>query len=218
MVAKNDVAGLLAADVAALLAHRLEHVAVADRRALQADAFLRQPPLKAEVGHDRRDDRPAAQAAPRRARSSATSAISWSPSMIRPFSSTTISRSASPSSARPMSAPHATTVSRSSSRMGRAATVVDVEAVGFDAERDDVRAELPQRLGRDMVGGAIGAIDDDLQAVEAQPIGEGRLGEVDVAPAGVVDALGAADHFRLGELRPFSSRRSMACSASSLSL
>ena len=33
--------------------------------------------------------------------------------------------------------------------------------------------------------------------------GEGLLGEVDIAPARIVDAPGAADHVRLGELRPF---------------
>ena len=59
--------------------------------------------------------------------------------------------------------------------MGRAAAVVDVEAVGLHAERDDVGAKLPQRLGRDMIGGAVGAIDDDLQPVEPQPLGKGRL-------------------------------------------
>ncbi len=52
-------------------------------------------------------------------------------------------------------------------RLGRSAVVVDVEAVGLHADRDDVGAELPQSVGRDMVGRAIRAIDDDLQAVEA---------------------------------------------------
>ena len=86
-------------------------------------------------------------------------------------------------------------------RMGRAAVVVDVEAVGRDAERDHLGAQLPQRLGRDVVGGAVGAIDHDLEPVEPQMLGEGGLGEVDVAAARVVDPPGAADHLRLGELR-----------------
>ena len=51
-------------------------------------------------------------------------------------------------------------------RRGRAAILVDVEAVGLDADRDHVGAELPQRLGRDPVGGAVGAIDHDAQAFE----------------------------------------------------
>ena len=86
-------------------------------------------------------------------------------------------------------------------RLGRAAVLVDVEAVGRDADRDDLGAELPQRLGRDVVGGAVGAIDHDLEAVEAQVLGKGRLGELDVAPARIVDPACAADQLRLGELR-----------------
>ena len=46
-------------------------------------------------------------------------------------------------------------------RMGRAAFLVDVEAVGLDIDGDDLGAEFPQRRGRHLVGGAIGAIDDD---------------------------------------------------------
>ena len=46
--------------------------------------------------------------------------------------------------------------------------VVDVEAVGLDADREHLGAELAQRFRRDLVGGAIGAIDDDLEPVEAR--------------------------------------------------
>ena len=86
-------------------------------------------------------------------------------------------------------------------RVGRTAIVVDVEAVGRDADRDDLCPKLPQRLGRDVVSGAVGAIDDDLEPVEAQMFRKGGLGELDVAPAGIVDAPGAADQLGLGELR-----------------
>ena len=44
---------------------------------------------------------------------------------------------------------------------GRAAVAVDVEAVGLDADRDHLGAELPQRLRRHLIGGAVGAIDHD---------------------------------------------------------
>ena len=60
-------------------------------------------------------------------------------------------------------------------RRGRAALVVDVAAVGLDADLDDLGAQLPQRLGRHLVAGAVGAIDDDAQAVEAQVRGSVRL-------------------------------------------
>ena len=51
-------------------------------------------------------------------------------------------------------------------RRGRAAVAIDVEAVGLDADRDDLGAELPQRLRRHLVGGAVGAVDHDAQAFE----------------------------------------------------
>ena len=86
-------------------------------------------------------------------------------------------------------------------RLGRAAVLVDVEAVGGDPDRNHFGAKLPQGFGRDMVGGAVGAIEHDLEAVEAQMLGEGRLGEVDIAAARIVDSAGAPDQLRSGELR-----------------
>ena len=78
--------------------------------------------------------------------------------------------------------------------------------LGSTAERNDFGAQLPQGVGRDLIGRAIGAIDDDLEPVEAQVLGEGRLGEVDIAAAGVVDPLGAADQSRrLASFGSFSS-------------
>ena len=76
---------------------------------------------------------------------------------------------------------------------GRAAVVVDVEAVGLDADRNDVGAKLPQRAGRDAIGRAVGAIDDDAQSVEREVARQRALGEFDVAVVHAVDALGAAE-------------------------
>ena len=88
------------------LAHRLEHIAVAD---LGADAGRARPrPASARARgwtSPSRRSPPPLELAAALAADSAISAISWSPSTSSPFSSTTISRSASPSSARPMSAP-----------------------------------------------------------------------------------------------------------------
>ena len=83
----------------------------------------------------------------------------------------------------------------------------------------DLGAQLPQGFGRDVIGGAVGAIDHDLEPVEPQMLGEGRLGELDVAAARVVDPPGAADHAPAWRASgSFSSRFSIACSSSSLSL
>ena len=49
-------------------------------------------------------------------------------------------------------------------RRGRADLVVDVEAVGLDADGEHLGAQLPQRHRRHLVGRAIGAIDHHAQA------------------------------------------------------
>ena len=86
-------------------------------------------------------------------------------------------------------------------RLGRggADVLVDVETVGIDADGEDIGAQFPQRGRRDLVGGAIGAIDDDAQPFEAQLLREGALGEFDVARLRVIDAARAADLGRRGE-------------------
>ncbi len=64
-IAQDHVPGLLAADIAALFAHRLEHVAVADLRPEEANARFAEPALEPEVRHDGRDHRlPTKLAAP----------------------------------------------------------------------------------------------------------------------------------------------------------
>src|SRR5690606_3756736 len=82
---------------------------------------------------------------------------------------------------------------------GGAAVLVDVEAVRLNADPDDFRAELPQRRRGDLAGGAVGAIPDHPQPVEADIARQGALGEFDIALLRAVDALGAADILRTGE-------------------
>ena len=47
----------------------------------------------------------------------------------------------------------------------------------------------------------MGAIDDDAQAVEPQALGKALLDEFDVAAAGIVEPLGAAELGRGGAVR-----------------
>src|SRR6478672_4645335 len=56
------MARLLAADIVAVLAHRLDDVAVAHRRSLQTEAEVLQIALKPEIGHHRGDDAAAGKA------------------------------------------------------------------------------------------------------------------------------------------------------------
>jgi hypothetical protein len=84
-------------------------------------------------------------------------------------------------------------------RVGGADFAVDVEAVGIIADGEDLGAQFIERLGRDLVGGAVGAIDHDAQAREAQLAREGGFDDLDIARLGVVHALGAAKIRRGGE-------------------
>ncbi len=54
-VAHDQMAGLLAAQIVAALAHLLDHVAIADLGAVQLEPLAGQEALEAEIGHDRRD-------------------------------------------------------------------------------------------------------------------------------------------------------------------
>ena len=195
MIEQDHVARLFAANIEAADLHALQHVAVANRGALQRQALRTQDTVPAPGW--------TSSWPPRRRRAACLaqpgwlpiSAMIWSPSTVSPFSSTTIRRSASPSSAMPMSAPEDTTVSCSRPTMGGAAVLVDVLAVGIDPHRDHFRAQFPERRRGDLIGRAIGAIDGDLQAVETHFIGQRALDRVDVAAARVIDAAGAADIF-----------------------
>ena len=95
--------GLLAADIVTVCAHVLDHVAVADLGPGQPQSEVLQIALQTEIGHDGRHDARRGQPViglP----GLGNDAISWSPSITAPFSSTMITRSASPSSAMPISA------------------------------------------------------------------------------------------------------------------
>ncbi len=78
-------------------------------------------------------------------------------------------------------------------RMGGAAHAVDILAVGPHSDGDDLRPQLDEDLRRHLVGGPMGAIDHDLEAVQLQFPGEGALQKGDIAAAGIVDAEGLAD-------------------------
>ena len=97
--------------------------------------------------------------------------------------------------------PHFAHLARERLGRGRADFEIDVEPVRLDADLDHLRAELPQRLGSDLVGRAVGAVDHDAQAFERDVAGKRPLGVFDVARLDVVDALGAPEVRRAGEHR-----------------
>ena len=85
-------------------------------------------------------------------------------------------------------------------RRCRTAFLVDVEAVRLDADGENIRAELPKGLRRNLVGGTMGAIDNHAQTVELHVPRQRALGVFDIARMGGVDAFGAAQRLRLGKI------------------
>ena len=62
--------------------------------------------------------------------------------------------------------------------VGRAAAVVDVQAVGVGVDRDDVGAGVAERLRAGVAGGALGAVEHDLDAREGVVDGAHQVGGV----------------------------------------
>ena len=82
---------------------------------------------------------------------------------------------------------------------GRADVAVDVEAVRLDADGDDLGTELPQDRRRHLVGGAVGAVDDDAQPREREVAADRALDVFDIAVLDAVDAPRPAELGRAGE-------------------
>jgi len=65
-------------------------------------------------------------------------------------------------------------------KMQRAATGVDVAAIGFDADTHDVAAKGGKQLGTKLIGGAIGTIENDAEAFERGPVDDATTEEIEI--------------------------------------
>src|SRR5262245_3082561 len=197
-IRQDDMARLLAADIVAVLAHMLDHVSVADRRAREPKLDALQIALKPQIGHDGGDDAAAREPPallPRLGNHRhELVAVDDVALLVHDHDAVSIAVEGDADIGA-----HLVDLADQVVRRGRTAIPVDVEAVGFDANPDDFGAEFPQRLGRHFVGCPIGAIDHRPDTVEADVLRQRPLGEFDVALARAVDAGGAADLLRLGE-------------------
>src|SRR6185312_4643111 len=188
LVEAYDVAGGLAAEDAACLAQEAEHVAIADRRALEIDATLAQRHLQTEVAHHRADHRTserAAAAARLRNDVEELIAIENAAEVIDhdEADAVAIQREAHVG-------PHARHGQLQEPGRRGAATVVDVAAVRRATDGDDLGTEVGEHPGTDFVGGAVGAIDDDLQSGEVNAARQRGGAEFLVLHARAVDAAG----------------------------
>ncbi len=146
--------------------HLLDHVAIADLGRRNLDPGLLHRLMEAVVAHHGHRDA-AAQLSPALPCTSAESATISSPSYRRPAPSTASIRSPSPSKAKPISPP-CSTLRRDVLEMGRAATLVDVAAVGLGGDRDQLRSKALEGRRRSAVGGAVRAVEDDPAAAQVE--------------------------------------------------
>ena len=78
-------------------------------------------------------------------------------------------------------------------RRRRANLVIDIVAIGLDADGDDLRPQLPQRERGNLVGRTIGAIEHHAQPGQVDIGRQRALGIFDVAGARLFLAIGPAD-------------------------
>ena len=191
-VGHDDVAGLLAAEVEAVLEHGLADVAVADRRADHGETDILEEALEAEIGHNRDGDGRLGEAPVRRPRFGDGRKQLIAVDQLALFVDdddpvgVAVERDADVGA-------DLDDLGGERGRRGGADPGVDVEAVGFDADGEDFGAEFPERRRGNLVSGTVGAIDDDAEPGEGKIAGERPLGEFDVAILDAVDALGAAE-------------------------
>ncbi len=182
------MARLLAAEVEAALAHALHHIAVAHLGAFELEAELPQEALQAEVRHDGGHHPAAVQTVLLGVGLGDDGhdlvAVDDHAPLVADHQpvGVAIERDADIGAVVAHGLGHG-------GRMGRAALLVDVGAVRADANLDHLGPEFVEGGGRDLVGGAVGAIDHHPEARQAHLAREGGLDDLDVARLGVVDPL-----------------------------
>ncbi len=183
---------LLAAEVEAALPHRLDHVAVAHRRAHEGDALRVEGALEAEVAHHGAHDGVAPQLAvplhARRAHGHHRVAV-HDPALLVDHDHPVGVAVEGDADLRP--APHH--LGPRVVGVERPDLAVDVRAVRAHPDGVDPGPELGEDEGGHHVGRAVGGVDHHPQAVEGEVAGKGALDERHVAPAGVLELHRAPD-------------------------
>ena len=159
------MAGLLTTNIKTALFHLFENIAVTNIGPDQIQMPGFEKAFQAEIGHHRGHDTVTAQqavAAPARSDQSHQLVTVDHLSLFVDHDQTVgvaIQRDANMSTA----GDHGFLQYR---RGRRTAFVVDIQTIGADPQGNDFRAQFPECRRRDLIGGTIGAITDDLQAVE----------------------------------------------------
>ena len=192
MVEEDQVARLFAPEVQTASPHRFDDVAIAHVAAQQLAVVVLDGALEAEIAHHGGDQGSATEALRAKHPSGAQGHDHVAVDLVAlfvdhddavriPVESDAEVRAALPN------------LARAGLWVQCANLVVDVLAVGPDANRMCFRAELGKDQRRGSVGGPVSRVDHDPDAFECQIIGEGGFDECHVTPGCVVQALCAAD-------------------------
>jgi hypothetical protein len=191
LVEADEMPRALAAERPPALDHRLEDVAVADLGARERHPRARERLLDAEVRHHRADDAAAERAAAHRVHRDDVQqlvAVVDAPVAIGHHEPVAVAVERDAEVGAMLD-----DLGREERGVRRAATGVDVEPIGGDADRHDRRAELAEHRRRDVVGRAVRAVDDQRHAAKIEGRRKRRFAELDVAPRGVGDAARLAE-------------------------
>src|SRR5579883_3074766 len=187
-VGEDDVAGLLAAERCAEAEHFLEDVLIADGGADHADAVAGEGLFEAEIGHDGGDDGVLGKAAggAEGAGGKEQGAVAIDDLAAAGDEDGAIGIAVEGDAELGVVLDDG---GAGGFEVERATAEVDIAAVGGVADGDDFGAEAAEELGREAAGGAVAAIDDQADAIEADG---GRAGEVVevLAGEGIVDGEG----------------------------
>ena len=74
--------------------------------------------------------------------------------------------------------------------MGRAATIIDIDAIGLIADDGNISTQFPQQSRRNIAGSAVGAVRQDFQPRQIGLDGGGH--EVDIVPLQLAHTVVAA--------------------------
>ena len=184
------MAGLLAADVDAALAHHFHHVAIAHARAVQLDIAGFEETFQPQIGHDGCHDAAALQPAGRAPGFGDQRKHLVAVDQLAAFVAqnhavgVAIQRHAEIGAMRQHLAAQML-------RMRAAALAIDVGAVWRNADRYDFGTEFAQHRGRHAIGRTMRAIHHHAHAIQRQSAGETCLGDFDIPSGGIFQPAGA---------------------------
>src|SRR3569623_1339028 len=185
------MAGRFTAEPPAVFTQHFQHMAIADRGALEIDAERAHRLLEAEVAHYRAYHR-AAQVAGLEPRfgDDVQQLVT-----VDDFAFVIDHDHAVAVAVKSNAKVGAVFEHRHLRRFGMSGTavVIDVEAVRLDTDGDHRGTEFLEHAGRDVIGGPVRAVDHDLQTAKFHDGRDAALAEFDIAAGGVADAFGLAE-------------------------